>query len=90
MTYHSWQPIETAPKDGTAVDLWVSVTFRNSVEVRDSRFPDCRWEDGKGWFDPYGGPAYDQTGDYLIDDECRTFRVTHWMSVPCGPVEEKT
>ena len=33
----SWQPMETAPKDGTTVDLW-------SI---DTRLPDAWFEDGK-------------------------------------------
>ena len=88
MAEEKWQPIDTAPKDGTVVDLWVVVTFLKGDDVRASRYPDCQWERGR-WFDPYGGPSYDHTGEYLVDDEHQTTRITHWMPAPAGPVEEK-
>jgi hypothetical protein len=45
-----WQPIETAPKDGTTVDLWSGHHQR--------RWADCCWNDGKWWvynngYEPY-------------------------------------
>lgn len=38
-----WQPIETAPKDGSECDLWAN----------GKRWTDCIWT-GKYWFTPYG------------------------------------
>lgn len=35
-----WQPIETAPKDGTLVDL----VFRGPI-----RITDCKWSEGEWW-----------------------------------------
>lgn len=36
-----WQPIETAPRDGTKIDLWAS----------GQRWADCSWT-GSCWFTP--------------------------------------
>ena len=38
----SWQPIETAPKDGTVIDLWAD----------GQRLPNCKWRYG-GWSQEY-------------------------------------
>ena len=41
-----WKPIETAPKDGTKVDLWVEWPGRSPAAGRD---PDAEWTDRYGW-----------------------------------------
>jgi len=43
-----WQPIETAPKDGTVVDLWVveKYVLQKSLE-KGERVADAKW--GAGW-----------------------------------------
>ncbi len=38
-----WQPIETAPKDGKEVDLWID----------GERHPCCSWT-GTCWYSPHG------------------------------------
>lgn len=43
-----WQPIETAPKDGTKVDLWVV-----NLLGEGKRIPDCSWGWGQ-WIGPKG------------------------------------
>lgn len=43
-----WQPIETAPKDGTKVDLWVV-----NLIGEGRRIPDCSWGWGQ-WIGPKG------------------------------------
>jgi hypothetical protein len=37
-----WQPIETAPSDGTTIDLWVNMGDSHYRET------DCHW-DGSRW-----------------------------------------
>lgn len=36
----TWQPIETAPRDGVMVDLWTEYW---------GRIANCRWDQGKWW-----------------------------------------
>jgi len=38
-----WQPIETAPKDGTVVDLW----HKGGKDCKGHRTPDCFFKDGE-------------------------------------------
>ncbi len=79
-----WQPIETAPKDGTVVDVWID----------SSRYSDCWFgrpthmcgEAGKycdccptydGWCDIFG---------YLTGEDGRkTESPSHWMPLPPPP-----
>lgn len=77
-----WRPIETAPHDGTVVDLW--------REGR--RLPDCWW----GWGTPYlKYKAVPQPGWLTIDPgmgdayrltEGRGYSITHWMPIPAAPL----
>jgi hypothetical protein len=64
-----WQPIETAPKDGTLVDLWISSKVDEGVGQRVS---DC-FCDGVRWHD----------GCAFVEDEW--YRPTHWMPLPTAP-----
>lgn len=65
-----WKPIESAPKDGTEIDLWI-VDPLMPMEFRE---PNCwwradagRWMQMSGWVDT--GPCY----------------ATHWMPLPEPP-----
>jgi hypothetical protein len=69
-----WQPIETAPKDGTKVDLWV--IFK---EAGPRRFPDAHWNDKLGGW---------QLGEYNALDYMTPPTITHWMKVPPPPAKE--
>jgi hypothetical protein len=81
----TWQPIETAPKDGTVIDLWaqsMELISRDGDDLRPSvafRVPDAIWFDGY-WTDADGNPHPHLEGFTNI-----TF--THWMPLPSPPPE---
>jgi len=69
-----WQPIETAPKDGTEVDLWVVERNRG----RKFRIPDCHWHCDE-WLVWGGDP---EIGWDLVEEYQHA---THWMLSPEPP-----
>lgn len=69
----AWQPFETAPKDGTVIDLWIP--HLNSQRETDCRFTNAVWSSGE-WVDFWSG---DLISDLFID------KPTHWMPIPEGP-----
>lgn len=74
-----WQPIETAPKDGTIIDLWVvcSPAWRPPNGEWD-RYADCSFREGR-WRE-----FNIQLGEWIsIEDE--NWTVTHWMPLPEPP-----
>lgn len=68
----TWLPIETAPRDGTLIDLWVD----------GRRLPDCKWwtsdfeDDWSEWRQQYAeaDSFFPISGD-----------PTHWMPRPAPP-----
>lgn len=52
---NTWQPIETAPKDGTCVDIWTG----------SRREPDCRWHVVYGWVTDLSDDG--QPGPFCVD-----------------------
>jgi hypothetical protein len=72
MTDH-WQPIETAPLDGTLVDLWV-----RGPRNPGARCPDCWYENGR-WKHDHGRDGVGSPEFYVGD------LPTHWRPIPSGP-----
>ena len=69
----NWQPIETAPKDGTVVDLYI----HNSDHDGGMRAADCRFnDDTDAWED-----------NYRNEVEEYGYQATHWMPPPEPPKE---
>jgi len=79
-----WQPIETAPKDGTNFFCWVSAEQYGETDegqqyiVDVSQVDFCMWMDfpeapDGGWFEPACGQIADRQA------------VTHWMPLPPPP-----
>ena len=91
-TTSPWLPIDTAPKDGTAVLLFEPAYTRgNGQEVQGlgvimaawcgvrENFPGCKEE--FAWYVPFS--EQDELGGaYGVDSP------THWMPLPTPPVEE--
>lgn len=73
-----WQPIETAPKTGPAIDLWIECRFGQYRE------PDCLWLDG-GWHKP----ADSESATVFEPIEDVDTIVTHWMPRPEPPARAK-
>ncbi len=81
-----WQPIETAPKDGSlflcwvAAERWSAADGEGSGRGHDvSQVDFCNWRTQAdipdcGWFDPCCGQIGDSQG------------VTHWMPLPAAPL----
>lgn len=82
-----WQPIETAPKDGTVIDLWIGGEFpRREAECYWGKPPhecgemgrlcDSDWHDlENGWVPGHG----------LFEFSLSDGEITHWMPLPEPP-----
>lgn len=70
-----WLSIETAPKDGTVIDLWG--VHRLQLILPGWRVPNAMW-----------GRVYDFNGgstDGWVHGEIDAFTPTHWMPLPKPP-----
>jgi hypothetical protein len=71
-----WQPIETAPKDGTIIDVWVNDPdgpFRQTNAIWNDGYWVLRrnmWSSIESFFDEKGVPK---------------IKITHWMPLPKPP-----
>jgi hypothetical protein len=75
-TMSGWQSIETAPKDGTVVDLWGE---------RIGRLPEMAWDSigrGGAWVIARDMTAYEHWQDRR---RAHTPFISHWMPVPAPP-----
>lgn len=85
-----WQPIDSAPKDGTIIDLWIVDGSGEGCRV-----PDAYWTNDGFTFGPTcteGIPGwgaanmgYDGCDGYALDPEDGDARMTHWMPRPAPP-----
>ena len=69
-----WRPIETAPKDGTVIDLWDGKYMHRVTNVR---WGHQRWQDGK--------PVGEKEWGLITHDG----KPTHWMPLPKRPEDTK-
>jgi hypothetical protein len=88
---NEWKPIETAPKDGTLVDLWV--VHSSFGFVTGQIYRDCKWRADKDtWQAQHGyGVVLDWQHIEEEDGSVTTSRPTHWVPVMTrGPNGEKS
>lgn len=73
-TPSGWRSMDSAPKDGTPVDLWCRAP---GLSAGPGRVPDCWYSNGKWW-------RYDEQ---YGDDQCRSrvHNATAWMPLPSAP-----
>ena len=72
-----WQPIETAPKDGTIFDVWCSE--HKGYTDAPKRIANCKYSEGVIWFLHSHGWFELNTLDFLHAT------ITHWMPLPEPP-----
>jgi len=72
-----WREIETAPKDGSEIDLWCKAP----IWAKAGRVADCWYSAGKWWRYAEGSQP-----------DCReeVHNATHWLPLPARPSEDKT
>lgn len=76
-----WRPIETAPKDGTEFQAWVTQETDPSTTWWEPR---CRFEPENEAFQIWGRIDYDQDGW----DNDWNWNPTHWQPHPLPPAPE--
>ena len=100
--YGQWLPIETAPRDGTKLDIWVVPPSEREpgdypifAAASGCRIPDARpcytvaWQSSEGRT-VTGRRYYEEDGDECLDPDdtsVRAARATHWMPQPEPPNE---
>lgn len=78
-----WQPIETAPKNGTVIDLWCVNDMEPTHIVGGYRFTDCIWLTEFTLVPRW----VSRNDDSTVEDS--GWRVTHW-SQPLPPPPGQT
>ncbi len=77
-----WQPIETAPRDGTWIDLVAN--GRVIAGYWDAEF-EFRWNEEKEESVPIGAWTDDAVASWGYEERCRYDSPTHWRPRPTPP-----
>lgn len=80
-----WRPIETAPKDGTLIDVWMGRDEfpHRRTDVYWGRYPHTCGEHGS--YCDSCPPDRDMWVDALTAGYEHNLRPTHWMPIPEPP-----
>ena len=71
-----WKDIDSAPRDGTEVDLWFAPNAPDGGAIDNGcRVPDCRYRNDESWID--------DSGNIL-----EVAYITHWRHKPPPPTTE--
>jgi hypothetical protein len=76
-----WQPISTAPKDGSLFLCWVSAISYGETDDGKLCEIDASQVDFGYWMDDPLGGYFDACCGKIADAQC----VTHWMPLPPPP-----
>jgi hypothetical protein len=76
MTETKWNDIATAPKDGTAIDVWAVNSDGHAC-----RIPDVAWEPITDW----DGRVYEGWTGMFPSKFCAKYEPTHWLPLPTPP-----
>jgi hypothetical protein len=79
-TSEGWQPIETAPKDGTAIWLWADGAFLGFCEPADPPFTQK-----DRWFLKASFRRIDGRSDEIFGCYVHGASPTHWQPLPPPP-----
>lgn len=80
-----WQPIETAPKDGTEVDIWVKALWSGRCAGH-WRIPNAEWNEERGqWISRFHQDRLPMEYTNEGPDRKSARVVTHWMPLPDPP-----
>ena len=93
----TWQPIETAPRDGTVIDLWMVTEERKGFRIPDAYWVTNQpysarmvWKKRDGWM--AANQEYDGADGWADVPKFTTVEgkevwtlATHWMPLPEPP-----
>ncbi|WP_426956801.1 hypothetical protein [Muricoccus radiodurans] len=82
-----WHPIETAPRDGTRVDLWIRASYApHDRPPQGYRVTDAQWSPTSGWVQVIdAGSDAGGTRPLEYDGPGAFIDATHWRPIPDGP-----
>lgn len=81
-----WQPIETAPKDGTAVLIFYENDEPHMYDDEGPHMAVARWW-ASAEFEPSGWGWTDFSVENWNREEMRQLFPTHWRPLPASPEE---